>query len=123
MRKKILIIEDTRILAESIADFLYMEGYEVRTCRNGLHALNSLREFVPDLIMTDLIMPEMDGLEFIGHFRRQNIRSTMIPIIILTADTNEENDQKAIDAGANVLLHKPFNHDNLISRIKMLINE
>lgn len=117
--KKILIIEDTTVLAESIADCLYMEDFEVRICSNGLRALSALKEFIPDLIITDLVMPEMDGLAFIRHYRRQNIVN-ITPIIVLTADTNEENVHEALDAGANLLFHKPFDHDNLILQIKRL---
>lgn len=122
MLKKILIIEDTAVLAESIADCLYMEGFDVRICRNGYYALNSLKEFTPNLIITDLLMPQMDGLTFIRHFRKQNTE-TSIPIIVLTADTNQENIQKAMDAGANLFFHKPFEYDNLIQQIKRLIHE
>lgn len=119
MIKKILIIEDTTALAESIADCLYMEGFEVRISSNGLSALSVLEEFIPDLIITDLVMPGMDGLTFIRHYRSQNVANAT-PIIVLTADTNEENVHEALDAGANLLFHKPFDHDNLIEHIKRL---
>jgi DNA-binding response OmpR family regulator len=121
MRKKILLVDDTKTLAESLADTLYMEGYDVWISANGLQAITDMKQFFPALIITDLIMPEMDGLEFIRHYRRQNV-GHQLPIIVLTADTNEDNDGKALDAGANLLLHKPFDYEHLISQVKQLLN-
>lgn len=122
MVKRILIVEDTAVLAESIADCLHMEGFEVRICSNGVYACHALKDFFPDLIITDLVMPEMDGLAFIQHYRT-TYTSDATPIIVLTADTNEENVTRATEAGANLLFHKPFDQDNLILHIKQLIDE
>jgi DNA-binding response OmpR family regulator len=120
MGKRILIIDDTTVLAESFADCLHMEGFEVRICRNGCDALTALKAFIPDLIITDLVMPVMDGLTFIRHYRGQH-SNTRTPIIVLTADTNVEHVQEAMNAGADLLCHKPFDSDELIGRIVRLI--
>lgn len=119
MQKKILLIDDTHVLARSLADLLSMEGYDVLIAASAIKALAVVPQFQPDLIITDLIMPEMDGLEFTRHFKSLN-SSQSIPVIILTADTNEKNRSNAAQAGADLLLYKPFNYDALITHIANL---
>lgn len=121
--KYILIVDDTRPLAESIADILQMEGYEVDIAANGIHALNTMASRVPDMVITDLLMPEMDGLSLIRKIRSSD-RYSSIPVIVLTADASEESSQMGKEAGADLLLTKPFDDTYLIEWIqKMLTDE
>jgi DNA-binding response OmpR family regulator len=120
MNKCILLIDDTEILAHSISDLLSMEGFHVIIANNGLQGIAIFNKEYPDLVLTDLVMPGMNGFQVIRHIRGGD-RMNRTPIIILTADTNPENEDEARIAGANLLLHKPFDEDNLISAIKKLL--
>ena len=120
MKKRVLVVDDTPILTESIGEMLMMEGFEVSLAYNGRGGLAICRKSLPDLILTDLVMPEMGGFEFIQHIRNGNVTSS-IPIIVLTADTNAENHAKASSAGANLILNKPFDEDFLIHSIRKLL--
>jgi DNA-binding response OmpR family regulator len=122
MNKHILVVDDTEILAGSIADLLSMEGFEVSVAYSGAQGLIAFDQQCPDLILTDLIMPGMGGFEFIRHIRAGS-NMNKIPIIILTADTNIENEREGRSAGADLLLHKPFDEDDLINSITQLLKK
>lgn len=119
--KYILIVDDTRPLAESIADILEMEGYEVHIAANGVHALNAMASRIPDMVITDLLMPEMDGLSLIRKIRSSEKYST-VPIIVLTADASEESARMGKDAGADLLLTKPFDDTYLVEWIQRMFS-
>ena len=120
MKKHILVIDDTKILAKAIAELLSLEGFAVSVAYDGAQGLAMFKEKNPDLIVTDLLMAGMDGFEVIQHIRSGTVRNT-IPIIIVTADTNVQNEVKATLAGANLLLHKPFDEEHFIDSIKKLL--
>ena len=122
MEKKILLIDDTKVLAQSIADTLTMEGFAVTICNGARHAIDILHDLNPDLVITDLKMPEMDGIEVIRHIRSIDAFRT-IPIVVLTADTNKQNENDGYEAGANLLLHKPFDEEHFLSSITKLISD
>ena len=122
MTRKIILIDDTQVLAQSIADTLYMEGYDVHLFSSAIDALSELERLKPDLIITDMIMPHMNGLDFVRHLRDQE-PPVITPVVMLTADTNPENEMKARAAGADLLLHKPFDYEELINAIKSFLYE
>jgi CheY-like chemotaxis protein len=111
---KILTIDDHQdnlILLEE----LLSEEYQVNSFSNPVEALDRLTEINPDLIITDLMMPEMDGIELI---RRTKTISPSLPIIILTASDEIKNLEKAYEAGACGHLLKPMNFSTLLNKIK-----
>ena len=120
MRKRILLVEDAKSLAKSIAEFLDMEGYEVAIVENGAYARAHLIEMSTDLIITDLVMPEMDGFEFIRQVRNE-AKYDSIPIILLSAETSKEKIAKVYDVGANLVLPKPFDEEYLMQSIAKLL--
>jgi len=121
MQKKILLIDDTKVLAQSIADTSSMEGFSVSISNGGRHAVNIIHDLNPDLVITDLKMPEMDGIEVIRYIRNlDSFRN--IPIVVLTADTNKQNESDSYEAGANLLMHKPFDEELFLSSITKLIS-
>ncbi len=120
--KYILIVDDTRPLAESIADILQMEGYEVQIAKNGVHALNKMASRIPDMVITDLLMPEMDGLSLIRKIRSSE-KYRAVPVIVLTADASEESAQLGKEAGADLLLTKPFDDTYLVEWIQRFLAE
>jgi DNA-binding response OmpR family regulator len=118
--KRILLVEDTAHLAEEIADILRLEGYLVAVANNGLRALERLPESRPDLIITDLLMPGMDGFELIKQVRSMaSLKS--IPIIILSAKTSEADRIRGKEAGADAFVVKPCKTHELLASINSLI--
>lgn len=120
--KSILLVEDTSHLAEEIADILRMEGYEATVAANAVNALELLLQSGPDLIITDLLMPGMDGFEFIEHVRSMApFKST--PIIILSAMTAPEDRTHGATVGADLFIQKPCKTHELVMSINSLLKE
>jgi DNA-binding response OmpR family regulator len=118
--KKILLVEDTAHLSEEIADILRMEGYQVTLANNGVRALELLPKSKPDLIITDLLMPGIDGFELIQRVRSMSSFKS-IPIIILSAKTSNEDKIRGKDVGASAFVQKPCKAHELIASIHSLI--
>jgi len=118
-RCHLLIVEDNRDIAAYIGSQL-ANHYAISYAANGLEGLEKAQELVPDLIITDLMMPEMDGLELCRQVRKNEIISH-IPIIVVTAKISEEERIKGIEAGADAYLAKPFNSDELRTRVEKLL--
>lgn len=116
MSKHILLVEDTKELAENLADFLRMEGYEVTIAENGAKGIAFLQAVRPDAIITDLLMPEMSGIEFIRTVRSDN-RQQAVPIIIVSARVGAESRDEGFEAGANLFLDKPIDSDLLLESL------
>lgn len=112
--QKILIVDDepqiTRVLRRSLS----AHRYEVRTAADGESALETFRDFAPDLIITDLSMPEMNGIELCREIRKKS----EIPIIVLSVKGEEKTKVEALDAGADDYITKPFGIDELLARIR-----
>lgn len=120
MGRHILIVEDTRPLADSIRDILEMEGFSVSLVSNGENAITFLQEQMPDLIITDLLMPKMNGFELIENIRSDD-KSKDVPIILLTAQIGQENRLAGEKAGASFFIEKPFEEEVLLQSIKTLL--
>jgi len=113
---KILVVDDEPDIVELIGFNLRAEGYEVITAANGREALNQARANLPDLIVLDLMLPEMDGLtvcELLHHLPS----TARIPIIMLTAWKSELTRLIGLDTGAKEYITKPFSPRELVSRI------
>jgi CheY-like chemotaxis protein len=110
--KTILIVDDSFINRQLIIGFLI--GYEINIIEagNGQEALDILTNTLPDLILLDLIMPELDGFEFLEILRTKNIK---IPIIVLTAYLKESTFQRCMDLGVNGYLNKPYRLNELLN--------
>ncbi|MDE6858312.1 MAG: response regulator, partial [Alistipes sp.] len=118
-RLKIVVVEDN----EEMRDFLRstLDGtYDVTTARDGRIGLEKIRQIVPDLIISDLMMPHMDGFE-LCRCVRDDAQTSHIPFIMLTAKNNEADIQTSYDCGADVFLSKPFSVKTLRTRIEALI--
>lgn len=115
--KKILLIEDDRALRENTAELLELAGYEVRTAANGKAGLESLPQFGPDLIVCDIMMPEMDGYQVLEELASRSA-TRHIPFIFLSAKTEHREIRKGMDLGADDYLTKPFEENDLISAIE-----
>jgi len=111
---KILVIEDDRGISSFIQTVLETNGYQVLTADRCQQGILVLRSHVPDLVILDLGLPDMDGEEFIRTARQ----SSMIPIIVLSARTEEWDKVSALDLGANDYRTKPFGTAELLARVR-----
>ena len=119
-RKTLLIIEDNLELRNYLKDEL-IEEYIIIDAVNGKEGLEKANKIIPDIIITDIIMPEMDGYEFCTHIKN-DLKTSHIPLLMLTAKAMNDDWVKGIDSGADVYLHKPFDMNVLKSQLKQLIN-
>ncbi|MFN8411800.1 MAG: PAS domain S-box protein [Anaerolineales bacterium] len=104
---KVLLVDDNEINVMMVADYLQANRYQVHVSRSGMEALQDVESFSPDLILMDIQMPEMDGLEVIRQLRTNN-KYVSVPIVALTALAMPGDRELAIEAGANEYLSKPF---------------
>lgn len=118
MSLKILVVEDEVVLRENLRELLEMESYNVKTAGNGMEGLNMLESFIPDLILCDIKMVEMDGYEFIRRIRDINTFRN-IPFIYLSAKVEREDIRLGMNLGADDYLLKPFRRADLLTAIEM----
>lgn len=121
MKKRLLIVEDDARLLNAIAVCLEQENYEVMTARNGSDALVRTAETLPDLIISDVMMPRGDGFSLVKNLR-SNPRTELIPIIFLTAKDGRTNRLNGIRAGVDAYLTKPFEPEELVITIKNILS-
>jgi two-component system, OmpR family, alkaline phosphatase synthesis response regulator PhoP len=107
MPKRILVVEDDIDLVELLRFNLKKEGYALGTATDGIEALKKARTIQPDLILLDLMLPELDGFAVCDILRRDP-KTASIPIIILTAISSQLSRFNGLDAGANLYITKPF---------------
>ncbi|MGY8909520.1 MAG: hybrid sensor histidine kinase/response regulator transcription factor, partial [Flavobacteriales bacterium] len=119
-KETILIVEDHEEIQESLKELLENENYAVIQAFNGLEGLRLATTTTPDLIISDVMMPEMDGLELSKKIKRNSTKSH-IPIIILTARTSTKDKMEGYETGADEYIIKPYNEEFLINRIKNLL--
>jgi DNA-binding response OmpR family regulator len=115
---RVLVVEDDDAIAQVLTRSLRMEGYEVRVAEDGTIALEQSHAFLPDLIVLDLGLPGIDGIEVAKELRRQ---SDDVPILILTARDAVESRVEGLDAGADDYLVKPFERQELLARLRALL--
>jgi CheY-like chemotaxis protein len=120
MSKRILVVDDDEMVLMALNELLKPEGYDVQTISSGVEALKILDENKYDLLMLDLIMPEMDGYELCRRIRqKEGYKET--PIVFLTAKSRDEDRAKGLEAGANLFLSKPISPDKLIHIVSSAI--
>jgi DNA-binding response OmpR family regulator len=113
----ILVVDDEPHLVDLIRLTLEREGYQVIDAENGYKALARLREEMPDLVVLDVMMPEMDGLETLKEIRA----ASNVPVIMLTVRANEQDKVRGLELGADDYIAKPFSHRELVQRIKAVL--
>ncbi len=120
MARKILVVDDEPVLVETIAYNLEQAGYQVLTAADGRSALEAARRETPDLVILDLMLPEMDGLEVCRQLRREHTTAT-IPIMMLTAKGDEIDKVVGLEVGADDYVTKPFGRRELLARVRALL--
>jgi DNA-binding response OmpR family regulator len=122
VRKKILVVEDDLDLVELLRFNLTNAGFSVMAATDGSEALKKARSVVPDLILLDLMLPELDGFAVCEILRRE-AATAPIPIIILTAMSSHFARLAGLESGANDYITKPFSPKHLLGRIATVLNQ
>jgi two-component system, OmpR family, response regulator MprA len=116
MSETILVVEDDRRIRDLLRRGLLFEGYQVQTAEDGEGALRSAREFEPDAVILDLMLPGIDGLEVCRRLRS----ASDVPILMLTARDTVPDRITGLDAGADDYIAKPFAFDELLARLRAI---
>ncbi len=114
---RVLVVEDDDDIAQTLQRSLRMEGYEVRIASDGVAALDDAHAFLPDLVVLDLGLPRLDGIDVAKTLREQDD----VPILMLTARDALEARVEGLDAGADDYLVKPFERQELLARLRALL--
>jgi len=112
--RRILVVDDEPQITRVLRTTLSTQGYDIRVANDGETALEIMKDWTPDLVITDLSMPNMDGLELCRRLRL----STKIPIIVLSVKGEERTKVLALDAGADDYVTKPFGIEELLARVR-----
>ena len=115
--KTILVVDDEPRIVEAVGMNLELEGYQVSSASNGYEALQKLTEDLPDLVILDVMMPEIDGFETLRKIREVST----VPVIMLTVRGEEIDKVKGLDLGADDYITKPFNPKELVLRIRAVL--
>jgi DNA-binding NarL/FixJ family response regulator len=119
---RLLLIDDDPNLIMLVQDYLEFRGYEVITAENGYQALEALEENIPDLIICDIMMPEMDGYSFIEQVR-QNHNTEWLPVIFLSAKSQSKDRIKGLNMGGDVYMIKPFEPEELVAQVESSLKQ
>ncbi|MAT43041.1 MAG: DNA-binding response regulator [Anaerolineaceae bacterium] len=117
MTAKILIVDDEPGIRNLISAYLRKEGYQIYEADDGLKALQAARSFKPDIILLDIMLPGLDGLEVLSHLRRESD----VYVILLTAKNEETDKVIGLSVGGDDYLTKPFSPRELVARIKAVL--
>lgn len=117
MTRSILVVDDTKSVQMLLADYLTSQGFKVFTASDGLEAQHRLREHRVDIILLDIMMPNMDGYQFISRLRKES----QIPVIMITAKQHEADLIRAFDLGTDDYLTKPFRMRELLVRMRAVL--
>lgn len=120
LKKKILLIDDAEFMRKLIKDFLEKEGYKVICAKSGCEGLLKVASEKPDLVILDVVMPDIDGFE-VCKILREDDSNDLMPIIILTSQHEEDDKLKGLELGADDYIIKPFNPRELIGRVKNIL--
>ncbi len=117
-RTRLLLVDDELAITDGLAPFLERSGFDVRVAADGLAALDSFEGWNPDIVVSDVMMPRMDGRELV---RRLRAREGWIPIVLLTKVGESVERSAALDEGADDYLNKPFDPQELVSRVRAVL--
>ena len=113
--KKILVVDDEAMVREAISVLLEEKGYEVRTANNGRAGVEAYADFAPDLVLTDISMPDMEGIEFLQVLRK---KEKSLPVIVMSGNIVGQRFLKSARMiGAAAVLKKPFSNEDLFSAV------
>lgn len=120
--KRLLLIDDDPNLILLVKDYLEFRGYEVITAENGQEALEVLQKETPDMIICDVMMPQMDGYSLVEHVRKDP-RTSWIPVLFLSAKGQSQDRVKGLNTGADVYMVKPFEPEELVAQVESSLKQ
>lgn len=120
MGKKILIVDDEELIVKSLRKLLSKEGYSLSVAKNGQEAIDEIKKVDFDLIISDIMMPEIDGIETIRYIRNylKESKKKLIPEILITGYADLEKYNKAMELKVDDYIYKPFDSEDLLRAIK-----
>jgi DNA-binding NarL/FixJ family response regulator len=121
-QKKLLLIDDDPNLILLVKDYLEFRGYEVVTAENGREALDVLESATPDMIICDVMMPEMDGYSLVSTIRSEP-KTSWIPVLFLSAKGQSQDRVKGLNIGADVYMVKPFEPEELVAQVESSLKQ
>lgn len=121
-QKQLLLIDDDPNLILLVRDYLEFRGYGVKTAGNGREALDMLEALIPDMIICDVMMPEMDGHAFVKQVR-ESPTTEWIPILFLSAKGQSQDRVKGLNTGADVYMVKPFEPEELVAQVESSLKQ
>ncbi|MEA5418757.1 response regulator transcription factor [Spirulina sp. CCNP1310] len=121
-KTRLLLIDDDPNLILLVKDYLEFRGYEVITADNGKTALDILEDADPDMIICDIMMPEMDGYTFVENVRN-NVKTRWIPFLFLSAKGQSQDRVKGLSKGADVYMVKPFEPEELVAQVESSLKQ
>lgn len=119
---RLLLVDDDPNLILLVKDYLEYQGYQVTTAGNGREALDALDKEIPDMIICDIMMPEMDGYTFINRVR-EDARTSWIPVMFLSAKGQSQDRVKGLDTGADIYMVKPFEPEELVAQVESSLRQ
>ena len=117
MSQTVLVVDDEQKLVDLVRAIMEKEGYNVVEAHNGYQAVEKVRESLPDAVLLDVMMPEMDGFEALKEIRQ----ASNVPVIMLTVQATENDKVRGLELGADDYVAKPFDHRELASRVKAVL--
>jgi DNA-binding response OmpR family regulator len=118
---KILLIEDNLEMRENTAEILELAGYNVITAENGKIGVKKAQEIIPDIVICDIMMPELDGYGVL-HLLAKDTKTMAIPFIFLTAKAEKSDMRKGMNLGADDYLSKPYDDTELLKAVEIRLN-
>ncbi len=122
MSKKILLAEDEPNVVESLTFLLQRAGYDVSVATDGQHALDLCLNNTPDVLVLDVMLPQMNGYEVLRRLRADQ-RTVSLPILVLTAKFQDEDRETALEYGASAFISKPYDNGDVTATVQRLIQD
>ncbi|MEB3339380.1 response regulator transcription factor [Okeania sp.] len=120
--KQLMLVDDDPNLILLVKDYLEFRGYQVTTAENGREALELLEEKIPDLIICDVMMPEMDGYTLVQEIRKNSV-TECVPVLFLSAKGQSQDRVKGLNIGADVYIVKPFEPEELVAQVESSLKQ
>jgi chemosensory pili system protein ChpA (sensor histidine kinase/response regulator) len=116
---QVLIVDDSLSVRQSLSELIKEGGFEPVLARDGVEAMDVLRKKLPSIVLSDIEMPRMNGLELVSYIRATHGHD--LPVVMITSRTMQKHRQQAMEAGADLYVTKPFSEDDLLSSIEGLL--
>jgi DNA-binding response OmpR family regulator len=118
----ILVVDDDPVIQKLLSVNFEMEGYDVLTASDGIEGLEKIRAYAPDLVLLDVMMPRLDGIEVVRRLK-QDPKTKKIPIVLLSAKAQSADVSGGLEAGADAYVTKPFDPLELLEKVAALLGE